>query len=333
LLFFSEKFLKPISPPETNIRVPVADPSTDRQFHIGEYIHKDQSYSLVDFMSDNTSKGFVADNAASIVTGIVASGFMNLEFFHSQQLAVCRDTIVNLGFDEISETRFEEVFTPHRSNGPIVILVTGCQEPRMLERRIIRLVRFTIDMHEKGIPFEVVFSGRHPERESSVTMRNESVRMETMYISKMREMRPEFLNSLKITPILFDANSSDTRQNIEEFVKFYVNQNKKSAIVIISSTFHLIRIAKEFKNEINKRDEKDKSIIPCIMLVGAEDEDYSKKLNDSDDVNYLKLMLFDIYFSRLSSSAITIRKNELIQEMKTITEKRLSDSQKAASKK
>ncbi|AXQ31515.1 hypothetical protein D0B54_23760 [Solimonas sp. K1W22B-7] len=94
----------------------------------------------------------------------------------------------------------------------------------------------------------------------------------------------------KVHKFGFESESSTTKTNISEFFqRKYVEPSKANNLIIISSTFHLIRLAKELNKYLSDNPDQ---ILKNVVLVGAEDSD---KQFFMTDLTYIKLMMFDVF--------------------------------------
>ncbi len=88
-----------------------------------------------------------------------------------------------------------------------------------------------------------------------------------------------------------ESQSHTTKTNIHKFFDGgYVPSGRTYNLIIVSSTFHLIRLGKELKLLLRESTPHTKPAF--VVLVGAEDA--SKRFLISD-VEYIKLMMFDIF--------------------------------------
>ena len=104
------------------------------------------------------------------------------------------------------------------------------------------------------------------------------------------------LPSLVFQKIDGEDTSQNTNQNIDELFRTtdylkYGNQH----LVIVSSTFHLIRIGKKI---LRCKEEGDhhpiNTIIDKVLLIGAENSANVESMRMSD-LEHIKLMMFDLY--------------------------------------
>jgi hypothetical protein len=268
----------------------------DRCFALSRYIHGDKRQAYIDRLEGD--RAFTADLAASVAAGIMMSGYADWEHFCENQIRLCRDSIIDIGFSEIDERNALELLRTSGGRPRTVAMVAGCQDERMLGRRIARLATFAIDMHKQSASFDLVFSGRCPESQT-VRIPNEAIRMESMYKAAVGEVDSKLVDAIRFQRIDGEGRSQNTEQNIEELFKHHL-PHKSQNLVVISSTFHLIRIGRKLSACFKDESYQFQSKINHLVLVGAEDLESAKKMRVTD-IEYLKLMMFDLYWMHLKA--------------------------------
>jgi hypothetical protein len=187
----------------------------------------------------------------------------------------------------------------------VVVLVPGCQNDIMLQRRVRKLVEFTSDLHRANIRFSVVLSGRCPTG-ATARIPNEATRMNNLFRLQLAEERPDLLSILPIFPLYGEDESNDTKKNVENFFSHlnFTHSKNPVYIVAISSTFHLIRlwnalnfyIGDHLKHrKLAKGADKPGREIRQVSLIGAEDALFAKKPLLVGHFEYVKLMTYDLY--------------------------------------
>ncbi len=244
-------------------------------------------------LAPSVQKAFAADFAASVAVGLVAAGFTDFPYFVKSQLHRCRDAILDLGFDETTRDDANEIL--HDAEGAKLIIVTGCQDERMLQRRVDKLTEFASDMYKHGTSFSIVFSGRCPKHDN-VRIPNEAMRMHNLFTIRLRDENPDLLASLPILSLEGEEESSDTKENVTKFFNHAAFLGHRAVnLVALSSTFHLIRLSKEIMLHVSKNAENGAwPRFGELLLVGAED-DFTIKSALVADTEFMKLMMFDLY--------------------------------------
>ncbi len=250
-------------------------------------------------------KGLIADLAASVVQRLFESGFIH-ENLDTESIKVCRDILVNKGYKELTTDILENEITLNSKRlsgedyGEVqnVMLVAGCQDEHMLNRRLYTAL-YMIPRFRTNLT--VVMSGGNPIANGapSTNILDESIRMYNR-LQELIDVNPEVRLPYSFS-IERDGNSSNTRNNIKETLHHFVSSKEKVYnIHIVSSTFHLIRLAKEleaelsliFNSEKNLPDE-ERTKIENIVLIGAEKVE--TKFKPVHDGPYMKLMFVDIF--------------------------------------
>jgi hypothetical protein len=97
-----------------------------------------------------------------------------------------------------------------------------------------------------------------------------------------------------------EQSSRTTRENIDEFLgsSRYLDPRGEQNVVIISSTFHLIRIAEHIRDCVDKEKFELKKFVNKFILIGSENQVNTLGIYPMDPIHdypYMKLMLFDLY--------------------------------------
>jgi DUF218 domain len=267
-------------------------------FDLSDRIYTDKRPEWNDLFDKN--RMLASDIAASVATALFRGGFMKNQHFVERMLRCCANTVSALGFDEIEKQSFIHAMHAAEAN---VVLVLGCQDERMLQRRVDRLVELA--MHTSS-PFAIVFSGYNPGT-PTVRIKDESTRMRILFENAMeRRFRERGLKAKDYETIMLpqrsEQNSRNTKQNLDEFLgRNYLNANLKQNVVVISSTFHLIRIAEYFSGCVAGNLHNIKKMVSRVLLVGAE-KGVDEFLNEGGetpirvhDHEFVKLMMFDLF--------------------------------------
>jgi hypothetical protein len=282
-----------IDPSTSSSAVTVSNDIFDRQFDLKQWTHRAHIEKFEEAMKQN--KHWLADFAASVGVGLTASGYMEPQYFIGKQMDCCRDIVLNYGYQEMTSTDVNKKIS--RANGDLVILVVGCQEETMLQRRVNRLVDFALEMYSVGQSFKVVFSGRCPKAES-VRIPNEAVRMVNMFRRKIEETGNILEPAIPILQLEEEGESSDTKENVKHFISCnHMTSSREVNVVGISSTFHLIRFGRELLVQLREMmaSKTPQTKVNNIFLVGAE----HMIPNNYVDREYVKLMLYDLYAHRM----------------------------------
>lgn len=237
------------------------------------HIYKDKQKSLKD-LNANYPKA-IPDIVASSIRSLCDSGFIHRDIL-SKSLTCCFSILSDMGYLEISMREIRNRI----SNSDIYIIIPGCQTEEILDNRVNKAVSVFNDLHctAKFIP-----SGKNSSRKRTEKCKisNESARIISGLNNKLGSIKFECI------PLDIEKCSSSTSENIRNiFESNLIDVNRKFNIIIVSSTFHLIRLARQV--------ELRKTRIPNfdnLILVGAETKvDSVVKMGA-----YVKSMMFDIY--------------------------------------
>jgi len=258
----------------------------EQEFFLSENIYIDKMEAFEALLS--ADRALVADVLGAAVCSLFNAGFLNTEHFVRSQLDCCRNTVVSLGFREITRRALSTI--PEAST-PMVVLMPGCQDSRMIQRRVQRLYEFAIFERR---PFTVIFSGRNPGT-PACTIENEAEYMQARYEEKMDCYQEDSKADVTIRFMGNEGKSKTTTQNIDEFLRGpYLNKSTKQTVVVISSTFHLIRIAERLRECVQMNEFGVRGCVDNFILVGAEHPGTELPIRHWDKT-YIKLMMFDLY--------------------------------------
>ena len=275
--------------------------------------------SITEFLKDNTPDnikkgfdGFIPDFAASVVKQLFEGGYLK-ENLDETAIKICRDIIIDMGYHELTNDLLQNLLQDKRSNGNTsfgeiqnVLMVAGCQDEIMLNRRLQTVIDIIPKFRDN---LTVIVSGGNPIKNGAdkTDIMDESIRM----FNRLEEM----INAQKVQrppsfDIMREGDSANSIQNIDETIKNYVcKTDKVYNVILVSSTFHLIRLSKEletvleaiFTEDKNKSD-SERLKIENLILIGAEKLDM--KFLPVKDGEFMKLMFDDIYkelFNRCNS--------------------------------
>lgn len=208
---------------------------------------------------------FFPDLAASFIQTIYSSGNFEKSLWNIS-LSCIADIILDLGYLELTERGLADRLRVSYTDVENVMMVAGCQDRIMLERRIEK----ASEVYSKcGDNIRIVFSGRNPNYGTKSTIKDESIRMENLFFSNMKKLFSDFKMSNYNTEN--EGRSKITTENISNlFDGDYLVKNKPNNIIIVSSSFHLVRLCQEIEEYIrNKSPDKQ---IKQIILIGSEEK-------------------------------------------------------------
>ena len=256
----------------------------------------------------NKDVTLIPDLAAAICSQLFKSGLFSVKAINNA-MEYIRDIIQNLNYEFVADDILLARLVKHSSgNVNNLIYVAGCQSESMLKQRVRKAAQFAYSMtkifDEK---ISIVFSGRNPttDNNSNFSIPNESGLMDIYFQQyledEMKNDGKEFDSKLKFSKMetIMENNSNTTRENIRRMFigdskdgiqRNFLSPDKSNNVILLSSSFHLIRLVKELelyrsKNEISFK-------IENIVLVGSEK--LIPEINIEDD-GYIKLMFFEIF--------------------------------------
>lgn len=236
---------------------------------------------------------FICDLSAALLTTIYQSSYSHKNIFN-EALRCCEQIVEDLGYASCDEHSFFEDLAAEK-NGQHVCLVAGCQNDEMIRRRAQKAASLCI---RSGKNFDVVFSGLNPGggKAARFAIQNESMEMKKHFTAHMARHASELPLMHRLQ---FEPESNNTDENLSFFFDQHVAKEYSVPVNlhIVSSSFHLIRLAEALKEKLAKNDYS--SNINSIRLIGAEQIDHEFVFGSTFTKRYLKLMLFDVFRSIL----------------------------------
>jgi hypothetical protein len=195
-----------------------------------------------------------------------------------------RDLLLDLGYKETNMMRLPEEVGP----GENLTLIAGCQGRRTLRSRTLAIAECipTIPGH-----FTIFPCGLRPPGEKKVQIPDESARIENLIL----ETFPPTLDArTKFTTvnIQIESQSSSTLENVQKFldmVKERTSSGNLQKVFLVTSTWHLPKLATLFEEQIAARGIS----VEKIVLVGSEQ--LGNLTDASKDLKYAKQALFRLY--------------------------------------
>ncbi|MDO8477754.1 MAG: ElyC/SanA/YdcF family protein [Candidatus Rokubacteria bacterium] len=223
---------------------------------------------------------YIADAAAAVVTQLHYRSVLQPTFL-KRALGYCHFVVQHLGYEPRSLDALRESVVASQNN---VMLVVGCQTPTLLYSRVDAAARLLIHLSPS---FRVVFAGKNPG--APATIPNEAREME-VYFSSLVERDP-VLDHHKRFRVEVESQSSDTKTNFAHFLNSsYLSLTMPNRLFVVSSTFHLMRIAQELDRWSDALGGRG---VVEIVLVGAEGlhDDHQAK----QDRMYVKSMVYEVF--------------------------------------
>lgn len=114
------------------------------------------------------------------------------------------------------------------------------------------------------------------------------MRMENLFFEGVRRSR-SFISKITTNNIEVEARSQRTDQNIKQFFALNLLEKQPSAnVALVSSTFHLARLAQNFEANVGAR----ASHVNLLLLVGSERLDRLESA--AADEKYAKQVFFQL---------------------------------------
>lgn len=278
------------------------------RYDFTRFIYKDKTVHLRNLNNDN--EYFIPDLAASVIkqfflNGYQAKGNKDCSLLTEDALECCRDIIENIGFKNVVDREFNDIL--HNGHGveQTVMIIAGCQNSEMLKQRVRKGVAIAKDI---TCNLSIIFSGENPSIKGfdDIEIFSEAERME-MYFKEFWETDTPNSKIPKTICFVIEKNSHNTKSNIENCINGgHIDPQKPLNFIIVSSTFHLIRLATEFETTIKTMDTQLK--IENLLLAGSENSSYPLKPND-EDAAYVKLMFADIFYYIFNVTKNTTKKS------------------------
>lgn len=261
-----------------------------QQNHISHLLHESLKENGHVNFDDPKYRAEVSDILAALVSSYVSYGQLKEEYFWENSIQTITDNLINLGLKEATEAHVIDRLNEYEHVNHIVF---GYQCIRSLKRRV---GAFTHIVEMIKGPQRVIFSGANSAK-SDIAIADESIRMQNLF---QEFCKKKTLEASRVK-VFNETESTDTIANLDkclggEFLVRDEGAKEKQCIVLISSSFHLIRITKELVRILNDQKLGINKIVDRVFMVGAEG--LSLELKTSDSI-YVKNMMFDIFYSNL----------------------------------
>lgn len=263
-------------------------------FSFYEYLNGDNAELM---RSEIAARPELAKNYADFAASVIAKLASHASTEENRKniimaLETCRDILGNHGYKEIGERNLDSRVARASGVQKNTVMVAGCQSPKILFARVKAAAHV---VHHISPYLDIVFSGSRPNNKE-VIIQDESERMDIMFDRLIKdgffsETQIKRMNSIRFYQ---ETQSTTTRENIQRLFEdghLVSPQKGKSNVYLVSSTFHLPRLAAEVEKYLNTSEFKQ--YINFIVLCGADD------LNDpiipTGTPGYLKTLYFELY--------------------------------------
>ncbi|SRR6266496_2428547 len=279
------------------------------------FIHRDKLERLRDDLASD--KSFIADIAASVITQFNYRHWLEPKAIR-KALEHCHDILEDMGYRLLGlQTLHDEV----QANNHHVMFVAGCQTRELYESRVRAAFKVLKGVH---VPFSIVFSGLHQKpqvgKEHRAKTPDEAGAMER-YFDSLITHAPEFRKHRRFQTHL-EKQSKSTEANVTELmsVKGILQKDKTNRIFVVSSLFHLPRLAFTLEDYIAKH---RRGFVIQLILVGAEDHQGTVAPVCSDQ-RYIKNLFHTVFDHLLLSAENDTRRSKISTKEQGVTKKRIN---------
>lgn len=211
------------------------------------------------------------------------------ESFVSEALEYCRAMVEERGYERTSLK--ELALASPRINH--VILVAGCQGPAVRKARV-QAAYYVLTKLPRHLDVKIVFSGRNPAEAPTrvhVLTHDEAIDMEREF-DALIDADPSFEEHHNFR-VELEREARTSAENLRNFFKGgHLKASNEAYLYIVSSTFHLRRLADEAEKWIDD-DEELQEKISKIVLIGAERDPEREPVMVAP--YYVKNMMFEVF--------------------------------------
>lgn len=285
-------------------RPPLGTPwvSVERQINLSDFhttfnfidrIHSGNQAHVRSLLQDPKWRVLFADIAAATLARLVRAGTMGrpeyvTETLLEEALKCCRAALFSRGYETRSVHELRSDLEGSTSN---FLVLAGCQEDRVRDARVAGAFATLDTLHH--VPFTVVLSGLRPPPPAPTRCPDEVAAMretldrllELAKAQSRRQLQPQ------IVQIAADRASQTTEQNVANvFDEVVCKSTQDCSVLLATSTFHLLRLARAAESYIDKL---DLSKVAQLILVGTEE---ALPLSGvARQYNYVKGCAFEVF--------------------------------------
>lgn len=252
-------------------------------FAFFKFTHRDNRLYFSEQMKIGAA--FYADFAAAVTAQLLAKHASN-EII-KKGLYCCRAILHSKGY---KEANLDDLHDNANISVTRIILVLGCQSDEILESRVDAAIYLIRNL---CTDIELAFIGCAPDR-NKVKILDESARMRIIYENRAKNglLTQQDLIRIKSIRVFSEDASQNTKQNIQRFFNGnFLSPNKKYILHLVSSTFHLLRLANDCEGYLESNPAQRENI-KRIILCGADDVNQPSITAKSG--GYIKYTFFDI---------------------------------------
>lgn len=231
----------------------------------------------------------LADLLAALTYKLFDTGNIKRDFFVEKCLRGCDAILENEGFDIID---INDIFEVTRQAAHCLVIAPGCQTDELLMSRIRATEEICYQIVSMRKQVHLFFSGKNPGQRAGISpsILNEAQTMNMWFwdLWERRQQVGDFRRLVNIQ-LLIEDGSKTSIENIKRLLALSQRQLLEgSNVFIVSSTFHLIRLAQALERELETNPSFS---VPNLILVGSE----VGATNISMHKTYVKSMVFNLY--------------------------------------
>lgn len=268
-----------------------------KTFDFRSRVYKDHILAVKELLVEKPIVVF--DLAAALVSTLYMEAYVHKKAFE-RALECCRKLLEDLGFQWIDIDTLTNKLRQREVNPRNIVLVAGCQDEQMIRRRAESAAGFCAKWN---VNLEVVFSGRNPGAGKNVIDDESQIMLNyfIQYMNRRRQIAPD-LGLPKLNTTYFEDASNNTKKNVENFWEKFMLPFRAmpTNVIVVSSTFHLIRLAESLLERLNEA----ACDVKNLVLVGAEEQE-DEVVHEESSARYMKLMMFDVFRCLLRDATAT----------------------------
>ncbi len=197
-----------------------------------DHIYHDKRVDFNKIKKENPT--FISDVAASVIGTLAISNCLS-DSLLQKGLDCCSSILHDMGYDE---AHIDTLMIDVAHDNERIIIIPGCQDVDMVRRRVECAVTVFKGLHRNA---KFVASGSNPNRQS-VKIKDEAKFIKTELVRKLD-------SQIEIISIKTEGESIKTSENIDNLFSGLLSSiAAPTSVFIVSSTFHLMRLA----NQIGK---------------------------------------------------------------------------------
>jgi uncharacterized SAM-binding protein YcdF (DUF218 family) len=236
---------------------------------------------------DELRRKALADAAAAAITQVHTLAPLPEDYI-IELMNYCHFAVQDVGYSVETHDGLEPVLS---TGGGNLLVVMGCQNLPLLHARVNAAIRL---LSAAGMTFEVVFAGFNPSAGAAPARIINEAKEARAYFDEYVQKDPGLKMRIGLRQWT-ETESADTRGNIRHFLDSpFLNGAGTSRLFLVSSTFHLMRIAVELESYSSELLAKG---VATVVLVGAESPFTREGMQSRKE--YLRSLAFEVYYDVL----------------------------------